>query len=76
MFVNDVSVERLVNFADVCGPCYVIFAENLAKGMTLQEWTAAGPFRFYFNQAYDSTNQMFIDPSAQAALIGYVGKVL
>lgn len=67
--------ERIVNFADVCGHCYVIFGDNLGKSMTLPEWTEGGPYRFYFNQAYDSTNQTFIDPPAQATLIGSLGKV-
>lgn len=67
--------ERIVNFADVCGRCYVIFGDNLDKSLTLSEWTAAGPYRFYFNQAYDSMNQTFTDPPSHATLIGSLGKV-
>lgn len=67
--------ELIVNFADVAGRCHVIFGENLDKTTTLAEWTAGGPFRFYFNQAYDSTNQSFIEPPPHATLIGSLGKV-
>lgn len=74
-YQNIYFTEIVVNFGDVAGRCYVIFGDNLEKSTTIQEWTAAGPYRFYFNQAYDSKNQCFKDPPSQATLIGFLGKV-
>lgn len=65
--------ECLVNFGDVAGRCYVVFSENLT--MSICEWTTDGPDRFYFSQAYNSNKQEFVDPPADAVVIGFQGKV-
>uniref|UniRef100_A0A1B6C2M8 DNA (cytosine-5)-methyltransferase n=1 Tax=Clastoptera arizonana TaxID=38151 RepID=A0A1B6C2M8_9HEMI len=64
--------ECIVNFEDVAARCFVVFSENL--DIPVNEWTAGGPNRFYFNQAYDSKNKEFVEVPTEAALIGCPGK--
>lgn len=33
---------------------------------SIEEWSAAGPNRFYFSEAYDSNDEEFTDPPAHA----------
>lgn len=63
----------IINFGDVAGKCFVVFNENL--DVSVEEWTAGGPNRFYFTQAYDSSKQVFVDPPSLAMHIGSTGKV-
>ena len=39
------------------------------------EWTARGPSRFYFREAYDSKSQTFGEPSMKGLSAGLKGKV-
>lgn len=39
------------------------------------EWTAHGPNRFYFREAYDSKTQTFGEPSLKGLSAGLKGKV-
>ncbi|XP_017882042.1 DNA (cytosine-5)-methyltransferase PliMCI-like [Ceratina calcarata] len=57
-----------VKFADVAGKCYLIYSDNLDQ--SVEEWTAAGPHRFYFTQAYDASEKTFVDPPYNATNIG------
>ncbi|XP_023289399.1 DNA (cytosine-5)-methyltransferase 1 [Orussus abietinus] len=59
--------ERSIRFTEVAGKCYVVSSETLDQ--SVEEWTAAGPNRFYFTQAYNIKEKTFTDPPAHA-LIG------
>ncbi|XP_076753512.1 DNA (cytosine-5)-methyltransferase PliMCI [Xylocopa sonorina] len=60
-----------VKFSDVAGKCYLIYSENLNQ--SVEEWTAAGPNRFYFSQAYNALEKTFVDPPYRATNIGKCG---
>ncbi|KAF3421234.1 hypothetical protein E2986_06562 [Frieseomelitta varia] len=60
-----------VKFSDVAGKCYLAYSENLDQ--SVEEWTAAGPNRFYFSQAYNALEKTFIDPPYHAMNIGKSG---
>ncbi|KAJ9600521.1 hypothetical protein L9F63_026341, partial [Diploptera punctata] len=66
--------ECVVNFSEVAGKCYVVYSDNL--DIPVSEWATGGPHRFYFTQAYNSSNQAFEEPPFHAASIGMQGKVL
>lgn len=69
LYVNFVKyIEHNVRFNYVMGKCYLIYSENLEQNIA--EWSALGPNRFYFSEAYDSQSKEFIDPSPQACAIG------
>lgn len=61
-----------VKFSDVAGKCYLVYSENLDQ--SVEEWTSAGPNRFYFSQAYNASEKTFVDPPNQAMNIGKLGK--
>lgn len=45
-----------VNFMkNVAGKCYLLYAG--ATDVDIEEWTAKGPYRFYFNEIYDSKEE-------------------
>ncbi|CAD1477928.1 unnamed protein product [Heterotrigona itama] len=60
-----------VKFSDVAGKCYLAYLENLDQ--SVEEWTAAGPNRFYFSQAYNALEKTFVDPPYHAMNIGKLG---
>ncbi|KOX77963.1 DNA (cytosine-5)-methyltransferase PliMCI [Melipona quadrifasciata] len=60
-----------VKFSDVAGKCYLAYSENLDQ--SVEEWTAAGPNRFYFSQAYNALEKTFVDPPYHAMNIGKSG---
>ncbi|OAD61349.1 DNA (cytosine-5)-methyltransferase PliMCI [Eufriesea mexicana] len=60
-----------VKFSDVAGKCYLVYSENLDQ--SVEEWTAAGPNRFYFSQAYNAVEKTFNDPPYHAMNIGKFG---
>lgn len=41
---------------------------------SVEQWTAAGPNRFYFKEMYDSANQVFDEPPIKACNIGKCSK--
>ncbi|CAK9832323.1 DNA (cytosine-5)-methyltransferase PliMCI [Anthophora retusa] len=57
-----------IKFSDVAGKCYLVYSENLDQ--SVEEWTAAGPNRFYFFQAYNASEKTFGDPPSHAMNIG------
>lgn len=61
-----------VKFSQVIKKCYITFSENLDQDVS--EWSAMGPDRFYFSEAYDRLNQEFIDPPSHACSIGRISK--
>ncbi|KAL2747796.1 DNA (cytosine-5)-methyltransferase PliMCI isoform X1 [Vespula maculifrons] len=61
-----------VRFSEVTGKCYLIYSENLDR--SLQEWSAEGPYRFYFTQTYNASEKTFDEPSYPASNIGKIGK--
>ncbi|XP_076172771.1 DNA (cytosine-5)-methyltransferase PliMCI [Ptiloglossa arizonensis] len=61
-----------VTFSEVVGKCYLAYSENLDQ--SVEEWTAGGPNRFYFSQAYNSSEKIFADPPDRAMNIGKPGK--
>ncbi|KAL1124037.1 hypothetical protein AAG570_001807 [Ranatra chinensis] len=64
--------EVVVNFGDVTGKCYVVYSENLVEDVST--WTKAGPYRFYFTEAYDPDKEQKIEPPKIAKQLGDVGK--
>lgn len=60
-----------VKFSDVAGKCYLAYSENLDQ--SVEEWTAVGPNRFYFSQAYNALEKTFVDPPYYAMNIGKSG---
>ncbi|XP_076247573.1 DNA (cytosine-5)-methyltransferase PliMCI [Calliopsis andreniformis] len=61
-----------VKFSEVAGKCYVVYSENLDQ--SVEQWTAGGPNRFYFSQAYNASEKTFLDPPNHAMNIGKCGK--
>ncbi|XP_033326072.2 DNA (cytosine-5)-methyltransferase PliMCI [Megalopta genalis] len=61
-----------VKFSEVVGKCYLACSENLDG--SVEEWTAGGPNRFYFSQAYNAIEKTFVDPPNRALNIGKPGK--
>lgn len=61
-----------VKFSEVAGKCYLAYSDNLDE--SVEEWTAAGPNRFYFSQAYNASEKTFVDPPNRAMSIGKPGK--
>lgn len=50
------------------GKCFVTYENNL--DIDVVEWSAKGPYRFYFNEAYDPNTLTFIEPPSVAKEIG------
>ncbi|KOC65410.1 DNA (cytosine-5)-methyltransferase 1 [Habropoda laboriosa] len=61
-----------IKFTEVVGKCYLVYSENINE--PLDEWTAAGPNRFYFNEAYNVQEKTFDEPPYRAVIIGKSGK--
>ncbi|XP_033204996.2 DNA methyltransferase 1a isoform X1 [Bombus vancouverensis nearcticus] len=57
-----------IKFIEVVGKCYLAYSENLNQ--TVDEWTAEGPNRFYFNEAYNAQEKTFNEPPYHAISIG------
>ncbi len=57
----------------VCGKCEVVFAEDLTGDR--DEWFVQNMDRFYFLEAYDADNKVFVDPPSSCRLPGRRGKV-
>lgn len=49
-----------VPFSSVAGKCYLAYSENLNE--SIEEWSSAGPNRFYFSEAYNFKENKFEDP--------------
>ncbi|KAB0791577.1 hypothetical protein PPYR_03377 [Photinus pyralis] len=64
--------ERTINFNLVTGKCYLAYGPAL--DVPVAEWSAAGPYRFYFTESYDAKTQKIGDVPAQATRIGSLGK--
>lgn len=61
-----------IKFIKVVGKCYLAYSENLNQ--SIEEWIAAGPYRFYFNEAYNVQEKAFDEPPYHAISIGKCGK--
>lgn len=61
-----------VRFEKVAGKCYLAYSENL--GQSIEEWSTAGPNRFYFTEAYNVDEKLFDEPPPQAMTIANQGK--
>nr|XP_034181295.1 DNA (cytosine-5)-methyltransferase 1-like isoform X2 [Osmia lignaria] len=61
-----------IKFAEVVGKCYLVYSVNLNQ--SIDEWTASGPNRFYFNEAYNVQEKSFDEPPYHAIGIGKCGK--
>ncbi|OXU18829.1 hypothetical protein TSAR_015341 [Trichomalopsis sarcophagae] len=48
----------------IVGKCYIAYSENLNQ--SIEEWSASGPHRFYFSEAYDLNNEEYTEPPAHA----------
>ncbi|XP_043229878.1 DNA (cytosine-5)-methyltransferase 1-like isoform X1 [Amphibalanus amphitrite] len=64
--------EVSVPFRLVAGRCHVVYGENLSN--TPEEYRRSGPHRFYFTEAYDTTERKFVEPPPVARRMGLVGK--
>ncbi|XP_076247833.1 DNA methyltransferase 1a isoform X2 [Calliopsis andreniformis] len=62
-----------VKFTKIAGKCYLVYSENLNQ--PVDEWIAAGPNRFYFNEAYNAQKQTFDEPPYHAISIGKCSKM-
>ncbi|KAK1128077.1 hypothetical protein K0M31_003562 [Melipona bicolor] len=57
-----------IEFLEVIEKCYLTYFGNLNQ--TVEEWSAEGPNRFYFNEAYNAEKEMFYKPPYHATCIG------
>ncbi|XP_043507435.1 DNA (cytosine-5)-methyltransferase 1-like isoform X1 [Frieseomelitta varia] len=57
-----------IEFQEVIEKCYLTYSGNLNQ--TIEEWSAEGPNRFYFNEAYNAQKEMFYEPPHHATRIG------
>ncbi|KAF6206136.1 hypothetical protein GE061_017361 [Apolygus lucorum] len=62
-----------VSFSQVKGKCYVAYANNIPDGDPTG-WSTAGPDRFYFEEAYDSSDGSTKDPIRIFSSLGDAGK--
>ncbi|OXU20811.1 hypothetical protein TSAR_006495 [Trichomalopsis sarcophagae] len=60
--------EVTLPFTCVVGKCYLTYSENL--DISVEEWTVAGPNRFYFTQMYSHKEEEFDEPPSKACSIG------
>uniref|UniRef100_A0A8D8QQ36 DNA (cytosine-5)-methyltransferase n=1 Tax=Cacopsylla melanoneura TaxID=428564 RepID=A0A8D8QQ36_9HEMI len=71
LYWSDETVK--VPLSEVQGKCYVVLDRNL--NVSVEEWSAAGPHRFYFSEAYVSKREEFSDDLPyEAILLGSVSK--
>eukprot|EP00057_Strongylocentrotus_purpuratus_P012708 XP_011667182.1 PREDICTED: DNA (cytosine-5)-methyltransferase PliMCI isoform X1 [Strongylocentrotus purpuratus] len=56
--------EAIVELSDVQGQCSVVCAEDL--NVSVDEYSAGGPHKFYFREAYDSKRKCFEDPPSKS----------
>ncbi|XP_078046849.1 DNA methyltransferase 1a isoform X2 [Augochlora pura] len=61
-----------VKFSDVVDKCYLAYSENLNQ--PIDEWSALGPNRFYFNEVYNLQKKTFDEPPYHAISIGKTSK--
>lgn len=61
-----------VRFSEVTGKCYLAYSENLSE--PVEEWSVAGPNRFYFTEAYNAKEKTFDEPPYSIINIGKPGK--
>ncbi|XP_064460816.1 DNA (cytosine-5)-methyltransferase PliMCI-like [Ornithodoros turicata] len=66
------SEEAVVEMSNVLDKCYVVYGENLAEDV--EDFLRKGPHRFYFNEAYDAKERMFVEPPSKARMMGCQGK--
>uniref|UniRef100_A0A8D1BQX0 DNA (cytosine-5)-methyltransferase n=1 Tax=Sus scrofa TaxID=9823 RepID=A0A8D1BQX0_PIG len=64
--------EAVVDFKSVQGRCTVEYGEDLPE--CLQDFSAGGPDRFYFLEAYNAKSKSFEDPPNHARSPGNKGK--
>lgn len=64
--------EAVVDFKAVQGRCTVEYGEDLPQ--CLQDFSAGGPDRFYFLEAYNAKSKSFEDPPNHARSTGNKGK--
>nr|KAF6297485.1 DNA methyltransferase 1 [Pipistrellus kuhlii] len=64
--------EAVVDFSDVQGRCTVEYGEDLPG--CVQDFSAGGPDRFYFLEAYNAKSKSFEDPPNHARSPGNKGK--
>uniref|UniRef100_W5MKZ4 DNA (cytosine-5)-methyltransferase n=1 Tax=Lepisosteus oculatus TaxID=7918 RepID=W5MKZ4_LEPOC len=64
--------EVTVDCKDVQGRCTVEYGEDLIE--SVQEYSSAGPDRFYFLEAYNSKTKSFEDPPNHARSASHKGK--
>ncbi|XP_017883668.1 DNA (cytosine-5)-methyltransferase PliMCI-like [Ceratina calcarata] len=57
-----------INFGNVVGKCYLAYSENIT--IPIDDWTDAGPYRFYFSEAYDIEHEKFEEPCSTARNLG------
>lgn len=57
-----------IEFLEVIEKCYLTYSGNLKQ--TVEEWSAEGPNRFYFNEAYNVQKETFYEPPDHATCIG------
>ncbi|KOX74441.1 DNA (cytosine-5)-methyltransferase 1 [Melipona quadrifasciata] len=63
-----------IEFLKVIEKCYLTYSGNLNQ--TVEEWSAEGPNRFYFNEAYNAEKEMFYKPPYHATCIGIYKKCI
>lgn len=61
-----------VRFTEVAGKCYLAYSENLSE--SVEEWSAGGPYRFYFTEAYNAKEKTFDEPPYNIINMGKPGK--
>ncbi|XP_031847018.1 DNA methyltransferase 1a isoform X2 [Nomia melanderi] len=61
-----------VKFTEVVGKCYLTYSENLNQ--SIDEWSASGPNRFYFTDAYNVQEKKIDEPPYHAISIGKTSK--
>nr|XP_033324473.1 DNA (cytosine-5)-methyltransferase PliMCI-like [Megalopta genalis] len=61
-----------IKFSDVVNKCYLAYSENLNQ--PIDEWSALGPNRFYFNEVYNLQEKTFDEPPYHAISIGKTSK--
>ena len=64
--------EVTVSCTGLMGKCYVSHRDNIE--VPLDQHLIEGPYRFFFQEAYDANNKSFVEPPSKALNMGSIGK--
>lgn len=74
IFQSFFFIDCNVCFTKVVGKCYLSYSENVGSLEEIEKWSAKGPDRFYFADAYDLKTNELVDVPRSGCEVGYSSK--